>query len=122
MTTEQRRAWTRRDWIKAGVLAGAAAGVGALAGLGVYPTIFPPRDSGEARPRELPSTGQRDPAAGLFALLRRSRARPSNRHGPRPVHSSLLLSLMASRHEPAAGTRLRRLLARVCRVRPGPDR
>jgi len=42
MTTEQRRAWTRRDWIKAGVLAGAAAGVGALVGLAVYPTIFPP--------------------------------------------------------------------------------
>jgi hypothetical protein len=41
--TEPRRAWTRREWLKTAAMVGGAAGAGALAGITVYPALFPPQ-------------------------------------------------------------------------------
>lgn len=51
MSTDLSRKWTRRDWIKAGVLTGAAAGAGGLAGFALYPAFFPSANP-QMRPRE----------------------------------------------------------------------
>src|SRR5437773_8011531 len=43
--------WTRRDWIRASLIAGAAAGAGAVVGATAYSQLFPPtsRSEGELR-------------------------------------------------------------------------
>ncbi len=49
---EHGRGWTRRDWIKATAMVGAAAGAGTLAGIAAYPTFFPPEANPQGEMRD----------------------------------------------------------------------